>query len=101
METQEIVACGAYAGVYQALDGALASGGRNLAPGADGAIQAALHQLRCAGRDHEALARLEQISLGLCRLQQSLRDGRAADCAAERAWLAELLKQWLETTPMH
>ena len=101
MVPEENVARGAFERVYEALDGALACGGRNLAPGADGAIQSALYQLRCTERDSEAVARLEDISLGLSRLQQALRQGSATASSAERARLAELLKQWLDTTPIH
>jgi len=91
----------AYTKVYQALDAALASGGRAVAPGTEAAVQAAIAELRAKGGPREAVARLQEISVDLARLTGALRGGDTEQCMLQRARLAEIKDSWLREAPLH
>ena len=55
----------AYRKVYQALDAALASGERAVAPGTEAAVQAAIAELRAEGGPREAMERARATLNGL------------------------------------
>jgi hypothetical protein len=61
-----------YARVYQALDAALASGERAVAPGTEAAVQSALYELRAGGGPAEAVSTLQGISVDLTQLFSAL-----------------------------
>nr|WP_295374061.1 hypothetical protein [uncultured Sphingosinicella sp.] len=91
----------AYRKVYQALDSALASGERAVAPGTEAAVQAAIAELRAKGGPREAVAKLQEISVDLARLNGALRGGDSEECMLQRARLAEIKDEWLRESPLH
>lgn len=90
----------AYRRVYQALDAALASGGRAVAPGTEAAVQSAIAELRAQGGPREAVERLQEISVDLARLNGALRDGDDRQCMMQRARLAAVKDEWLREAPI-
>lgn len=90
----------AYARVYQALDVALASGERAVAPGTEAAVQAAIAELRASNGPAEAVARLEAISVDLTRLRSALRAGDDAEYQSQRARLSAITEEWLRNAPL-
>lgn len=91
----------AYKKVYQALDTALASGERAVAPGTEAAVQAAIAELRARGGPREVVAKLQEISVDLARLNGALRGGDSEECMLQRARLAEIKDNWLREAPLH
>lgn len=91
----------AYKKVYQALDTALASGERAVAPGTEAAVQAAIAELRARGGPREVVAKLQEISVDLARLNGALRGGDSEECMLQRARLAEIKENWLREAPLH
>ena len=91
----------AYRKVYQALDAALASGERAVAPGTEAAVQAAIAELRAEGGPREAMERLQEISVDLARLNGALRDGDEREWMVQRARLAAVKEEWLTSAPLH
>jgi hypothetical protein len=91
----------AYRKVYQALDAALASGERAVAPGTEAAVQAAIAELRAAGDARDALAKLQEISVDLVRLNGALREGDEEECMTQRARLAAVKDEWLKSAPLN
>ena len=91
----------AYRKVYQALDAALASGERAVAPGTEAAVQAAIAELRARGGPPEAMARLQEISVDLARLNGALREGDDHECMTQRARLAAVKDEWLRQAPLN
>ena len=91
----------AYRKVYQALDAALASGERAVAPGTEAAVQAAIAELRAEGGPREAMERLQEISVDLARLNGALRDGDEREWMVQRARLAAVKEEWLKSAPVH
>ena len=91
----------AYRKVYQALDAALASGERAVAPGTEAAVQAAIAELRAKGGPRDAMARLQEISVDLARLNGALREGDDQECMMQRARLAAVKDEWLKEAPLH
>ena len=90
-----------YARVYQALDAALATGDRAVAPGTEAAVQAALYELRAGGGPAEAVSALQTISVDLTQLFSALRRGDAPEYHARRARLAAIKEEWLRLAPLH
>ena len=91
----------AYTKVYQALDAALACGERAVAPGTEAAVQAAIAELRARGGDRDAVAKLQEISVDLARLNGALREGDDHECMTQRARLAAIKDEWLKTAPVN
>jgi hypothetical protein len=91
----------AYTKVYQALDTALASGERAVAPGTEAAVQSAIAELRARGGPREAVAKLQEISVDLARLNGALRGGDEEECLVQRARLAQIKDSWLREAPLH
>lgn len=91
----------AYRKVYQALDAALASGERAVAPGTEAAVQSAINELRARGGPPEAVAKLQAISVDLARLNGALRGGDTEECLTQRARLAATKDEWLKEAPLH
>lgn len=91
----------AYRKVYQALDVALASGERAVAPGTEAAVQAAIAELRAEGGPREAMERLQEISVDLARLNGALRDGDEREWMVQRARLAAVKEEWLKSAPLN
>ncbi|HEX8401429.1 MAG TPA: hypothetical protein VF628_06950 [Allosphingosinicella sp.] len=90
-----------YARVYQALDLALASGDRAVAPGTEAAVQAALYEIRNTGGPDAAVCALQTISVDLALLFTALRRGDAPEYHARRARLAAVKEEWLRLAPLH
>jgi hypothetical protein len=90
-----------YARVYEALDTALATGDRAVAPGTEAAVQAALYEIRSGGGPAEAVAALQSISVDLALLFTALRRGDASEYHARRERLAAIKEEWLRLAPMH
>jgi hypothetical protein len=90
-----------YARVYQALDLALASGDRAVAPGTEAAVQSALYEIRNVGGPAEAVSTLQTISVDLALLFTALRRGDAPEYHARRARLAAIKEEWLRLAPLH
>lgn len=91
----------AYRRVYQALDHALANSERAVAPGTEAAVQAAIAELRAQNGPAEAVARLQEISVDLARLNGALRIGDPTECRAQRARLEAVKDEWLRHAPLH
>ena len=91
----------AYTKVYQALDAALASSERAVAPGTEAAVQAAIAEIRAQGGPREAVAKLQEISVDLARLNGALRDGDDRECMTQRARLAAIKEEWLRSVPVN
>jgi hypothetical protein len=91
----------AYRRVYQALDTALANSERAVAPGTEAAVQAAIAELRAHNGPAEAVAKLQEISVDLVRLNRALRVGDGAECRAQRARLEAIKDEWLRSAPLH
>jgi len=90
-----------YARVYQALDAALASGERAVAPGTEAAVQSALYELRAGGGPAEAVSTLQGISVDLTQLFSALRRGDSSEYRARRERLAVIKEEWLRLAPLH
>ena len=90
-----------YVRVYQALDLALANSERAVAPGTEAAVQAAIAELRAQNGPADAVARLQEISVDLARLNGALRVGDPGECRAQRARLAAIKDEWLRSAPLH
>jgi hypothetical protein len=91
----------AYKRVYEALDVALASGERAVAPGTEATVQTALAELRAHNGPAEAVARLEAISVDLALLNSALRTGNPDECLVRRARLTAIKDEWLRSAPLH
>ena len=88
-----------FAAVHDALTRFFDSGARRPAPGMEGAIgRAQLHFARTG--DRAALARLENISIAVFRLRQSLLARAEAEFRAAERELAELARDWFLEAPM-
>jgi hypothetical protein len=90
-----------YARVYHALDTALATGDRAVAPGTEAAVQAALYEIRRGGGSAEAVSALQTISVDLALLFTALRRGDAPEYHARRARLAAIKEEWLRLARLH
>ncbi len=90
-----------YARVYQALDSALATGERAVAPGTEAAVQSALYEIRRSGGSAEAVCALQRISVDLTQLFSALRRGDQGEYSARRARLAAIKEEWLRLAPLH
>jgi hypothetical protein len=90
-----------YARVYQALDAALATGDRAVAPGTEATVQAALHEIRARGGPAEAVSALQTISVDLVQLVSALRRGDVSEYHARRARLAAIKDEWLRFATLH
>ena len=91
----------AYTKVYQALDAALAGGGRAVAPGTEAAVQAAIAEFRAQGGSQDAVAKLQEISVDLARLNGALREGDDRECMIQRARIAAIKEEWLRSAPVN
>jgi hypothetical protein len=90
-----------YARVYEALDSALATGDRAMAPGTEAAVQAALYEIRSGGGPAEAVAALQTISVDLALLFTALRRGDTCEYQSRRQRLAAIKEEWLRLAPLH
>ena len=91
----------AYKRVYQALDAALSNSERAVAPGTEAAVQAAIAELRAQNGPVEVVAKLQELSVDLVRLNRALRVGDGAECQAQRARLQMIKDEWLRSAPLH
>jgi hypothetical protein len=91
----------AYRRVYQALDLALATSERAVAPGTEAAVQAAIAELRAQNGPPEAVATLQEISVDLVRLNRALHAGDRQECQIRRARLEAVKNQWMLSAPLH
>jgi uncharacterized protein (UPF0264 family) len=91
----------AYSRVYQALDLALASSERAVAPGTEAAVQAAIAEMRAQNGPPEVVATLQEISVDLVRLNCALHAGDRQECQIRRARLEAIKNEWLRRAPLH
>lgn len=91
----------AYVRVYQALDVALTNSERAVAPGTEAAVQAAIAELRAQNGPADAVARLEELSVDLARLNGALRIGDPVECLVHRQRLAAIKDEWLRVAPLN
>jgi len=89
----------AYAAVFEAIDTCIAEG--RCTACAEAEVQRMLAQLRASNGDHEAVVRLEQMSLALNALAAADRAASAADRHAALIRLQALAHDWMHRLPMH
>lgn len=89
------------ANVYQAVDGVLARGEGAGPPGAAGRLHRAIDALKAQAPDDAFVARAEEISVTVHRLQAALCDpGRDTVERRLRTELGLLGREWIEATPL-